>query len=117
MAYCPSCNAAMGQTAVNCDSCGFEFPNALPEERTHLAWSKLADVSLVIASVISLLTSAAAFLFAAYLIAIVLGSSLIGSGPSSRELIQVSMMIGGSLMYALLSFAMYVVFIRVQKDE
>ena len=109
MAYCPSSNAVIGQTAASCDSCGFEFPDVLPAERPALAWSKLADVSLAVASVLSLLSSVGALVCVAYVLLIFLVDRH-STGPGLLVVL-------GFLTQAFFSFALYVVFVRVQKDE
>ena len=106
MAFCPECNAQMEQTAIVCPECGYDFPQQ-PTEPTGFAFSYLADVALVLASVLSLLASVVSLLVAVSLFLLIL---LAGETRYSLALVL-------SVPLSVISFALYVVFVRVQKDE
>src|SRR5438445_10174190 len=58
MAYCPRCKGVMAATEATCSHCVYDFP--LSEPRTGLAYSRLADVALVVGIVVAGLGSVAA---------------------------------------------------------
>jgi hypothetical protein len=60
MAFCPKCRAAMGPTDAVCPACGYDFPPDAGSHRRGLAYSGLADVALVVATLVAALGSIAA---------------------------------------------------------
>jgi hypothetical protein len=55
MAWCPSCRTELPATAVNCESCGYDFPHRPAILAQHWAWSSLADLALVAGQLVGLL--------------------------------------------------------------
>ena len=52
MAFCPNCNATMGQADVRCPECGYDFPDMSPKvPKTGLAYSRLADIALIVGGI------------------------------------------------------------------
>jgi hypothetical protein len=47
MAFCPKCKAIIGQTAIRCTECGYDFPDE-PKRSfwSDFAYSRFADFSL-----------------------------------------------------------------------
>ncbi len=52
MAYCPKCKAEMDTTAIECPHCGYDFSESHEKEPdpTGFAYSRLAEIALVVAS-------------------------------------------------------------------
>jgi hypothetical protein len=51
MASCPKCGATMGQMDVVCPKCGYDFPDPPVVPRVGIAYSKLADLALMVGGV------------------------------------------------------------------
>ncbi len=52
MSICPKCDATIGQTDVRCSECGYDFPdNPTNVPRTGLAYSAIADISLMVGGI------------------------------------------------------------------
>lgn len=101
MAYCPKCNGEMGQQDAVCPHCGYDFPPepSLDVKRSGIEYSLWADIALVVGAVIAGLLC---FAFAiGSVVSAVAGQFMQGLviGPVG----------------CLLSLAMLVVFIRVQR--
>jgi hypothetical protein len=97
----------MGQTDIACPDCGYDFPEQLAEVGVGLAFSRLAEVSLQVAAVLSLLISIASLFFAGW---ILLAMLINGDARAWLQCL-------ACLVSCFFSFAHYVVFVRVQKPK
>lgn len=62
MAYCPECQGEIAANAVVCEHCGYDFPPDLPAPKTGFAYSRLADIALIISMIAALLGCGVAIL-------------------------------------------------------
>ena len=55
MAFCPKCNGTMEVTAVECPHCGYDFAESHQSESepSGFAFSHLADLALIVASLVT----------------------------------------------------------------
>jgi len=61
MAKCPKCSHDIDVMATACPECGYSFPaEPAPPQRTSWAYSRLADVALLVGMVAALLWAGAA---------------------------------------------------------
>jgi hypothetical protein len=98
MAICPKCRGTLDLTSTVCPHCGYDFPP--PDSRRGIVYSPLADLALVIGTVVAGLGCVAAVLVSA---AALLRGEWIG-------------LFWCPLVFFLL-LAMLVVFVRVQQNR
>jgi uncharacterized membrane protein len=60
MAFCPKCNGVLDEMALICPHCGFDFPSTYVERRNGIEFSRLADVALMVAALVTGVGCAAA---------------------------------------------------------
>lgn len=55
MAFCPKCKGTMEATAVECPHCGYDFSESYRREPepAGFAYSRLAEIALVVASLVA----------------------------------------------------------------
>mgnify|MGYP001087439967 CR=1 len=105
MAFCPECNATMGQTDIVCPDCGYDFPEKLAEIRAGLTRSPLAHISLNVAAGLAFLAAVATAVWAAF----ALLYTVVERRPD--HLLELIL----SPFCFLFWYALFVVFVRVQK--
>lgn len=99
MAFCPECNAEIATTATSCNACGYDFsPPAKDAPSQGWEYSQFAEVSLIVGAICSIIVS----IICAYIFVI---------GLIERHY-QTGLL---NLLFAILAFAMCVVFLRVKK--
>jgi len=99
MARCPQCQAEIDAMATVCSACGWDFPDEpAPPRREGWAYSRLADIALIVGMVAACLGSLSAILGTVF--ALLRGNLSEG-------------LIAGPLCF-FLCFGMFVVFARVQ---
>ncbi len=104
MAFCPECNATMGQTDIVCPDCGYDFPEKLAETGTGLAYFRLADSTLVVAAILTLLACVVIVLIVPWTLL-----AIFFNGDSWYWVVLIALPF-----HFVLCFAQYVVFVRVQ---
>ena|SRR5438309_2159907 len=99
MAFCPRCKREMGTTEAVCPHCGYDFPPVERGYRKGIAYSRLADVALIVGTIAAGLGCLGSVIGA--FVALLRGDWLTG-------------LVLGPLAF-FLQMAMLVVFVRVQK--
>jgi hypothetical protein len=62
MAFCPKCHGGMEAMALACPHCGYDFAPDPGLHRRGLAYSPLADLALVVATIVAAVGSLAALI-------------------------------------------------------
>ncbi len=99
-AFCPECNDAMAPNEPLCPHCGYDFPFGGEERGPGIAFSRFADIVLIIAAAITSLATIACILGAVM--------ALVGGQPGSSLFL---------LFLGCILLAHTIVFLRVQRLE
>ncbi len=97
MAICPKCNSTIGMTAAKCESCGYDFPQPkISADEKGWEYSVFSEVALVTGAICSLILS------------------FVATWMSVNRLFSGAVFDGSvGLMQALVLFALFVVFTRI----